>query len=731
MAKRKKRKDEKEKNIPFSVELNGLLIILMAIIGIGGIERFGPMGNLIESFSMFLVGVWGKILLFIVLFIGGYATFKREWPKFLTNRLVGLYILAIAILMFSHIDYVIENKIKVVDIFNETINNFMLATKNPDVIQGGGIIGMLMALSFVKLFDINGAKIVGAFLAFFGFIMLTNLSPIESLKWLWNKIKGLFRWRKKLSKEVLEADDQYEKSDKVVISSMDELMEITDENKEERAPVSQPISPMPESSIASDSQYKLPPMNILDLPKRGQNNINQDWVNRNIEILETVLNDFKIVGKVVGVNVGPAVTQFEMELKAGTKVSHLLNINREISLALAARDVRIQAPIPGKNTVGIEIPNAETTIVTLREVLESLPPSFKNSKLVVALGKNIMGRPIFAEINNMPHLLVAGATGSGKSICINSIIASLLMRTRPDEVKLLLIDPKKVELSSFNGIPHLITSVVNDPKKAAIALQRVVGEMEKRYEMFNEVGVKNIVGYNAYIDNKNKALSPSERMKRMPYIIVIVDELADLMVVAAKGVEGSITRITQLARAAGIHLIVATQRPSTDVITGLIKANIPSRISFAVTSNVDSRTILDMSGAEKLLGKGDMLFLPIGENTPIRVQGAYVSDAEINRLINYVINQQKAEYDEQLTKLEEKQLSIETEKEEHDDPLYNEIVEFVIRNQKVSASLLQRKYRLGYNRAARIVDLLEERGIIGPANGSKPREVLVKLEENE
>ena len=420
-----------------------------------------------------------------------------------------------------------------------------------------------------------------------------------------------------------------------------------------------------------------------------------------------------------------------MELKAGTKVSHLLNINREISLALAARDVRIQAPIPGKNTVGIEIPNAETTIVTLREVLESLPPSFKNSKLVVALGKNIMGRPIFAEINNMPHLLVAGATGSGKSICINSIIASLLMRTRPDEVKLLLIDPKKVELSSFNGIPHLITSVVNDPKKAAIALQRVVGEMEKRYEMFNEVGVKNIVGYNAYIDNKNKALSPSERMKRMPYIIVIVDELADLMVVAAKGVEGSITRITQLARAAGIHLIVATQRPSTDVITGLIKANIPSRISFAVTSNVDSRTILDMSGAEKLLGKGDMLFLPIGENTPIRVQGAYVSDAEINRLINYVINQQKAEYDEQLTKLEEKQLSIETEKEEHDDPLYNEIVEFVIRNQKVSASLLQRKYRLGYNRAARIVDLLEERGIIGPANGSKPREVLVKLEENE
>ena len=405
-----------------------------------------------------------------------------------------------------------------------------------------------------------------------------------------------------------------------------------------------------------------------------------------------------------------------------------MGINREIALALAAKDVRIQAPIPGKNTVGIEIPNRINTPVTLREVLAEVPDNSTYGKLLVGLGKDIMGKSIFCEINKTPHLLVAGATGSGKSVCINTIIASILMRNRPDEVKLLLIDPKKVELSLYNGVPHLLSPVVTDPRKASLALMKIVSEMESRYNLFTETRTKNIESYNEYIEKRNK--ETSDNMEKMPYIVVIIDELADLMIVAAKEVEDSIMRITQMARASGIHLIVATQRPSTDVVTGIIKANIPSRISFAVSSNVDSRTILDMGGAEKLLGKGDMLFLPMGENTPVRVQGSFIHEEELKRLIDFTVKQQKARYDHKLLEIETREAPPETD-EEYEDPLYNEVVDFAVKIGKISASLIQRKYRLGYNRAARIIDLLEERGVVGPSNGSKPREVLVKLEDNE
>ncbi len=435
------------------------------------------------------------------------------------------------------------------------------------------------------------------------------------------------------------------------------------------------------------------------------------------------------------VNVGPSVTQYELEISSGTKVNKILSLNREISLALAKRDVRIQAPIPGKSTVGIELANDTIMPVGLREILDTIPAGKENSKLLVALGKNIMGNSIFCEIDKTPHLLVAGATGSGKSVCINCIIASILMRTKPNEVKLVLVDPKKVELSMYNGIPHLLIPVVTDPRKANDALKKIVCEMEERYDVFSDKGVKNIATYNAWVDKENKKRPEEEKLNRMSYIVVIVDELADLMLVASKEVEDSIMRITQMARAAGIHLIVATQRPSTDVITGVVKANIPSRISFSVSSSIDSRTILDATGAEKLLGKGDMLFLPMGENNPVRVQGAYVSDEDLQRIVDYTISQQKAQYDEKF-------LSINNDNnkdvndarnapEEYDDPLYNEIVEFVIMTGKASASLLQRKFRLGYNRAARCMDLLEERGIVGPPNGSKPREVLVKLDDSE
>ena len=384
------------------------------------------------------------------------------------------------------------------------------------------------------------------------------------------------------------------------------------------------------------------------------------------------------------------------------------------------------------------MPNENMQVVTLKETLEGLVKENKiKSKLSVGLGKDIMGHVQACHINKTPHLLVAGATGSGKSVCINCIILSILMFTKPDEVKLILVDPKKVELGVYNGVPHLVTPIVNDPKKASLALQKAVSEMDRRYDLFEETKTRNIESYNEYVDKYNKNKEEDEMMKRLPYWVVIVDELADLMLVAGKEVETSIARITQMARAAGIHLIIATQRPSTDVITGLIKANIPSRLAFTVSSQIDSRTILDMSGAEKLLGKGDMLYLPMGDIVPQRIQGAFVSDEEIERVVNYVIGQQKAQYDNNFfSSFEDKDQEIKNntisnDEEEYDDPLYNDVVEFVITSGKASASLLQRRFKVGYNRAARIIDLLEERGIIGPQNGSKPREVLVELENKE
>jgi S-DNA-T family DNA segregation ATPase FtsK/SpoIIIE len=418
-----------------------------------------------------------------------------------------------------------------------------------------------------------------------------------------------------------------------------------------------------------------------------------------------------------------------MELKSGTKVSRLLGINREIALALAAKDIRIQAPIPGKNTIGVEIPNAVNSLVLLREVLMEIPRNMDDSKLCVPLGKSIMGKTVFMEINKTPHLLVAGATGSGKSSCINSMIVSILMRTKPDEVKLVLVDPKKVEMGVYNGVPHLLMPVVTDPKKASVALIKMVSEMERRYDLFSETESKNINDYNKRVEDRKGSMNGS--LEKLPYIVVIIDELADLMLVAAKEVEDSIMRLTQLARASGIHLIVATQRPSTDVITGIIKANIPSRISFEVSSSIDSRTILDMTGAEKLLGKGDMLFIPMGENVPTRIQGSYVTDEEVKRVVDHTVNQQKAKFDDRFSLTEEKATMMHNDDDDYDDPLYNEIVEYVVRSGSASASKLQRKYRLGYNRAARIMDLLEERGIVGPQNGSKPREVLIKLEDQD
>ena len=747
MAKKKKKKQAPKKFDHYE-ELYGILLVLAAILGIG---KYGPVGKLIASFGLFLVGTGYGIFLLVLFIVGCYLVIEREWPDFFTTKRIGLYIVALGLLIIMHREYVIENDGNMALIFQETMNellsgfNSIMHTGTVDDLfsVGGGVIGGSFAILFDKLFSYTGMNIVAWVMVGLGLILFTGFSIADMVK---NSLathkekKDERKNRKKESKEsssvtssVIIDDgnsDSSQEDDKIIISSINEVTKVG-EKKEEDSET--PASP---HTHTQNRNYILPPLEILDKPKKAKKGTDQSLIEKNIIILEKVLKDFKIIGKVVEVHIGPSVVQYELEIASGTRVNKITSINREISLALAKKDVRIEAPIPGKNTVGIEFANDAPTPVSFYEIMNSA--KMKNAmdkKLMVPLGKSIMGDIGVCEVNKMPHLLIAGTTGSGKSVCVNGIICSILMRAKPDEVKLIMVDPKVVELSVYNGIPHLLRPVVTDPKQAAIALKKMVDEMERRYAVFSESKTKNIEGYNAYIEKENAHIKDVELKKeKMPYIVIIIDELADLMMVAAKEVEDSILRITQKARAAGMHLIVATQRPSTEVITGLIKANIPSRIAFSVGSGIDSRTILDQTGAEQLLGKGDMLFLPIGMNSPLRIQGSFITDDEIKRIIDHTIDQQKAEYDDAMMKLDIEESHEACGKassdagEDYDDPLYNEIVEFVIETQKASASLLQRRFKLGYNRAARIVDLLEERGIIGPQNGSKPREVLVKLE---
>lgn len=730
MAK-KKQKKEKEK-FEYSEEILGVLIVLICVIGILG---YGRAGNFFRSFAVFLTGICYAPFLIILLILGLYLIVKRKMPNLLTTKFIGSYMISLTLLVYCHREYIKLNCGS--KIITETFTNVMSSFRSPQVISntGGGMIGAIFGYTFDWAFS-DGIYIVLITIALLGLILVFNTSLIDLVK----KIK--VPKFKKVKKDIKESNEEEEVKDeevedkRIIISSMEELSHIKDNdiNVDKDIPIKDAMDEeksafKKDEEVTSNPNYKLPPISLLKSAKNVNNKENENNAKECISKLEEVFKVFEISGKIVQVNIGPTVTQYEMELKAGTKVNKLLSIQREIALALAAKDVRIQAPIPGKSTIGIELPNKVNAAVSFKEVFSSMPSVNEKNLLAVGLGKDIMGKVRWVEINDTPHMLVAGSTGSGKSVCINCIIASILMRSRPEEVKLVLVDPKKVEFSMYNGVPHLLCPVVTNPKKASVALQNIVSEMERRYELFEHTKCKKISQYNEFCER-------NPEYKKLPYIVVIIDELADLMLVAAKEVEDSIMRITQMARAAGIHLIVATQRPSTDIITGVVKANIPTRISFAVSSSIDSRTILDMVGAEKLLGKGDMLFLPMGENQPTRIQGAFVSEEELQKIVDFTISQQKACYDESIT-MDNSSSSGEdnyndgyVSEEEYDDPLYNEIVDFAIRSGKISASLIQRKYRLGYNRAARIVDLLEERGIIGPQNGSKPREVLVKLEGN-
>ncbi len=740
MAKRKKSKENTNKGM--SVELTGLILAIIGIIGFG----FGYIGTLIKEFGMFLLGSWWIVFVIYLLLVGLFMIFKRKMPKFFSSRLIGFYLVMLVILVASHFTFLneIENPVDIMKItfdqYMDRINSIDMAasvlnTGNTSISIGGGLIGAATISVLYALFARVGTIVILVVMAISGVILLFDITFSDVL----DKIKSFIKKNKEesneeesivnVSEEVIGESPKIEtKEEKIVINRLEDI-----KNKTKESSVNEivEVEPLVLENPVNDGKYKLPPISILKEVKGNKKTENDARIMANKDLLEQVLGDFKITGKVVNIQVGPAFTQYEVCVPAGTKVSHILSINKEIALALAAKDVRIQAPIPGRSTIGVEIPNEVISAVPFREILEANLSVKSKYDIMITLGKNLMGKPIVADLTKMPHLLVAGSTGSGKSVCINSIICSILMNYTPYEVKLIMVDPKKVELTNYNGTPHLYCPVVNDPKKASVMLQNVVAEMDRRYDTFANHKVKKINEYNEYIEKENKK-HPESPLPKMPYWVVIIDELADLMLVASKEVENSIMRITQLARAAGIHLIVATQRPSTNVITGVVKANIPSRICFAVASQIDSRTALDMGGAEKLLGKGDMLYLPMGENTPERIQGCFISDEEIERLINYCTKQMKAQYSEDITVASGTSNSSSGSgngEDDYDDPMYNEVVDFAISTGKISASLIQRKFRFGFNRAARMIDLLEARGIVGPQNGSKPREVLVKNEE--
>jgi S-DNA-T family DNA segregation ATPase FtsK/SpoIIIE len=699
------------------------------------------------------------IILFLIL--GIYTFIKKEWPDFFSTKMLGLYLFIIGLLTFMHWDFIAQNNGNASLVFRETLDSLIkgfnsimsTGTITDTVSVGGGIIGGVFALIFAKLFSLLGMKIVTIIFIVIGISLFTGFSISEFVREKFtikshnkedtdnDKDKDKEQINKQLfpnQKVIISNGNEIEEeTEKPKIKNIDELKKISVNDSKEESKDEEIVEKQEKEDVTNPS-YQLPPLSLLNKPKPKDTSMDNAAIESNIEKLEEVLKSFNVNAKVVEVHIGPTVAQYELEIASGTRVNKITTLSREIALALSKKDVRIEAPIPGKSTVGVEFANDKPTSVSFYEIMASkVMQQNKDKKLMVPLGKSIMGDIGVCEINKMPHLLIAGTTGSGKSVCVNGIICSILMRAKPDEVKLAMVDPKVVELSVYNGVPHLMCPVVSDPKKAAVLLAKMVAEMEHRYQQFSETGTKKIEGYNEYIEKWN-AKNPDAPKKKMPYIVIIIDELSDLMMVAAKEVEDSILRITQKARAAGIHLIVATQRPSTEVITGLIKANIPSRIAFAVGSGIDSRTILDQVGAEKLLGKGDMFFLPIGMNSPIRIQGSFITDDEIERIIKFTIEQQKASYEDTFMNLEKEEsqesaaVGAADVKTNDEDELYDEIVKFVIQTQKASASLLQRKFKIGYNKAATMVDKLEENGIIGPPTGnSKPREVLVQFSEEQ
>lgn len=624
---------------------------------------------------------------------------------------------------------------------------------------GGGLLGAALYAPVAFLFSNIGSYFIGVLLILLGFLLISPYSIYDIFEKLsevyhtWNEKREAKRQQRFVEKEEKAAQEtmnaiQVEQDESQIDPEMgeilnDDVLAHTPIQFEEGEPeIYDYDEDITEKSHEEDQQddidedvevnftpkesfdYKLPTINLFAPDKPKNQSKEKKIVRGNIKILEETFASFGIRATVERAEIGPSVTKYEVKPAVGVRVNRISNLSDDLALALAAKDVRIEAPIPGKSLVGIEVPNSEIATVTFRELWEQSKTDDKKL-LEIPLGKAVNGSVRTFDLAKMPHLLVAGSTGSGKSVAVNGIIASILMKARPDEVKFMMVDPKMVELSVYNDIPHLLIPVVTNPRKASRALQKVVDEMENRYELFSKVGARNIAGYNAKVAEYN-ASQPEYKQIPLPLIVVIVDELADLMMVASKEVEDAIIRLGQKARAAGIHMILATQRPSVDVISGLIKANVPSRIAFAVSSGTDSRTILDENGAEKLLGRGDMLFKPIDENHPVRLQGSFISDEDVEHIVTFVKNQAEADYDDNFDPGEVSENDMDSGSEsEQGDPLFEEAKALVIETQKASASMLQRRLSVGFNRATRLMEELEAAGVIGPAEGTKPRKVLL------
>lgn len=725
----------------------------------------GIFGNLL---AQILTGLAGKAryLLAVIMGIWGFTIImQKRWPM-TGRRMYGFLALFLCGLTLLHLPLIWSA-------------DFWAISRQG---AGGGLIGAVLAKILVGVFGVPGSYIVLGFLTVVTILSITNLSIVEIFKKALNTSvvfgKGIKESLEQFLFVTVEEEEEENKAkpgktgEKSIVGELKQrpvLESLADElaaegswatskrtgsgpsntgeldfelvgEAENAHPYGDPrlnlerfSQPALDKNLNFDGEsdeeivfptvegFILPSLDLLKPIAKDKGNRLQKSIQENTRILEETLENFGVKVQVSEVSQGPAITRYEIQPAKGIKVSKIMGLADDIALSMAAQQVRIEAPIPGKSAIGIEVPNQEISLVHLREVLESEEFKNSNSRLTVAFGKDIAGRAVVGDLTKMPHLLIAGATGMGKSVCLNSLISSILFKSNPQEVKFLMIDPKMVELTTYNGIPHLMTPVVTNPKKAAVSLRWAVAQMEQRYEKFAAVGAKDITRYNKV---RLKEQHPEEML---PYIVIIIDELADLMMIAPADVEDAVCRLAQMARAAGIHLVLATQRPSVDVITGLIKANIPSRIAFAVSSQMDSRTILDVGGAEKLVGRGDMLYMPVGYAKPVRVQGPFISDEEVEQLVYFLKKQEKPLFVEGITEGE----SNKPEEPEAEDELYLDAVRLFIESGQASISLLQRRFRIGYTRAARLIDLMEKRGAVGPFEGSKPREVLLTIEAYE
>lgn len=748
---------KKKKSYTVNSEIKAIVLATISGVAMASLifsEQVGQIGEVIRNVLHVIAGKNSIALPFFLLIYSFKLMFNKDLTVKLNNRVLGIVIMYWTILLSNHVYALlpITTELSSKEILDLGLQGY-----------GGGFLGALLAIVFLKGLGLIGTIITSISFMIIGLVLILDISLSKVLAWIgkfaknsYKNIINLILAKYMRYKEKKEQKKEEEKNITIIDSQEENLIDVnTAPEKEEeeidftfhdyhekteeqpletnqetpvrdeygnmvirfpQKPKKPPLEHSKGEGLPVETQkvkrvsvpYSIPPLTLLQKTVRLREGRSKGDVEQQAKTLIDTLSSFGVSAKITHIHRGPTITRFELQPAVGVKVSKILNLSDDLALSLASAGIRIEAPIPGKAAIGIEVPNSTKANVYLREVMESNEFINNPSKLTVALGKNIAGEALVGDFTQMPHILIAGATGSGKSVCVNTIIASILFKANPDEVKFLMVDPKVVELNVYNGIPHLLAPVVTDPKNAAFALKKVVKEMEHRYEQFAKLGVRDI--------NRFNSLNPEEKL---PYIIVIIDELADLMMVAPNDVEDCICRLAQMARASGIHLIVATQRPSVDVITGVIKANITSRIAFAVSSQTDSRTILDMGGAEKLLGKGDMLFYPVGSPKPIRAQSSFISDEEVESLVNFVKENQTPEYDQSF-EIEEKDF------ETYDlDELFEDAAKLVVDSQQASISLLQRRFRIGYTRAARIVDDLEKSGIVGGFEGSKARQVLV------